>query len=210
MEREIRTYPAEIRIDKSGEQPVIRGHAAVYNRMSENLGGFYEVIMPGFFDSMMGDDVRALINHDGNRVLGRTKANTLKIRTDEEGLHNIIYPPDTSYARDLMESMERGDIDQQSFQFSVPADGSGERWYQDDEGRTIRELIKGKRLYDVTIATFPAYPDATAIAKRTLDAYASFKAENREDEDNVSDPEDNSAQGSADIARRKLEIEKAI
>jgi hypothetical protein len=176
MDIETRSYPlTEIRVKRDGDKPVIEGHASVFNSMSENLGGFYEIVKPGFFDDMMDDDVRALINHDPSLIIGRTKAGTMSISQDDEGLFNRITPPDTSYANDLLVSMERGDVDQQSFQFVMPADGSGEKWYIDDEGRTIRELVKGKKLLDTSIVTFPAYPAAKSVSKRAIDFAQQFR-----------------------------------
>lgn len=213
MEREIRTFTAEVRVDTSEEnKPIIRGHASVFNSFSEDLGGFREIIRPGAFSSVLADsDVRALINHDSNRVLGRNKAKTLALREDENGLYNRIYPPDTTYANDLLVSMDRGDIDQQSFAFSVPADGSGERWYTDEEGRQIREINQVAKLYDVSIVTFPAYPDATAsgrdvVSARALNTAKELKSAQGSGEETAASE---AAQGSREILKCRIELEEA-
>jgi HK97 family phage prohead protease len=143
----------------------MRGHAAVFNQLSEDLGGFREQIAPGAFaDAVKTDDVRALFNHDSNFILGRTVAKTLRLSEDARGLAVEIDPPDTQFARDLMVSMERGDVTQMSFGFSVRP--GGQDWAKDDEGRTIRTLKK-LRLFDVSPVVFPAYPQ-TDIAVREL------------------------------------------
>jgi len=127
-------------------------------------GWFREKIAPGAFASSINtDDVRALFNHDPNFVLGRNKAGTLKMSEDERGLHIEIEPPDTQVARDLMVSLERGDISQMSFGFEVIKDS----WERSTEGNNldIRTLEK-VRLWDVSPVTFPFYKE-TDVAVRS-------------------------------------------
>jgi len=138
---------------------VIAGYAAKFNALSEELWGFREQIAPGAFDDVLADDVRALFNHDPNFVLGRTTSKTLAISVDQTGLRNEIMPPDTQWARDLMTSMKRGDITQQSFAFTVKNDS----WEWNKETDLVtRTILKLERLYDVSIVTYPAYPQTTA------------------------------------------------
>lgn len=143
----------------------IVGYAAVFNRMSEDLGWFKEKIEPGAFkDSIGSDDVRALWNHDSNFVLGRNKSGTLSLAEDDRGLKIDIIPPDAQWARDLMTSIERGDVDQMSFGFRTISD----RWEMIDEVE-VRTLVKVK-LFDVSAVAFPAYPD-TEVGLRSLEEY---------------------------------------
>lgn len=158
----------EIVEEREGQAPLIRGHAAVFNQLSEDLGGFREQIAPGAFaEAIQKDDVRALFNHDTNLVLGRNQAGTLRLSENAHGLAIEIDPPATTYARDLMVSMKRGDVTQMSFGFSIRP--GGQDWAKDDEGRVIRTL-KRLRLFDVSPVTFPAYPQ-TDVALRELRAY---------------------------------------
>ena len=167
--KEIRSFESTLTIEKreDGSTKII-GHAAVFNSMSEKLGWFQEKILPGAFDNVLEDDVRALFNHDSNIVLGRTKAKTLAISVDEKGLRYDIEPPDTQAARDLMISIERGDVSQSSFGFQVARDG--DEWDEDEKGDAIRIIKKIKRLWDVSPVTFPAYPE-TDVAKRSHDQF---------------------------------------
>ncbi|EKN4012909.1 HK97 family phage prohead protease, partial [Yersinia enterocolitica] len=131
----------------------------VFNTRSEPLWGFREIIKPGAFDDVLGNDVRGLFNHDPNFILGRSSANTLTLSVDERGLQYNIVAPDTQTIRDLVIApMLRGDITQSSFAFSVARDG--ESWYEDEEGIVIREISKFSRLYDVSPVTYAAYQDA--------------------------------------------------
>ncbi len=149
-------------LQDEGQQPKLRGHAAVFNSLSENLGGFREVILPGAFaDAIVNDDVRALWNHNPDYVLGRNRANTLRLSEDATGLATEIDPPDTQWARDLMVSIQRKDVSQMSFAFRV----LDERWEKKD-GQHIRTLTK-LRLFDVSPVTYPAYP-ATDVGVRSM------------------------------------------
>jgi len=152
---------------EGSKNPVIRGHAAVFNQLSEDLGGFREQIAPGAFASAIdgSDDVRALFNHDSNFILGRNRAKTLRLKEDSRGLAIEIDAPDTQTIRDLVLSpIERGDVSQMSFGFSVRP--NGQDWAKDDEGRVIRTL-KSLRTFDVSPVVFPAYPQ-TDVGLREL------------------------------------------
>jgi len=150
--------------DDESTTRMITGHAAVFNSLSEDLGGFQERIAPGAFSSSIeSDDIRALFNHNADIVLGRNRAGTLKLAEDETGLHVEINPPDTQAARDLAVSIDRGDIDQMSFGFMTLEDS-----WQVVEEKNVRTLIRAQ-LFDVSPVTFPAYPD-TDVAVRSLNA----------------------------------------
>lgn len=156
----------ETRAGKDGkEHRVIRGHAAVFNQRSEDLGGWREQIAPGAFrEAIETDDVRALWNHNPDYVLGRNRSNTLTLSEDARGLAIEVAPPDTQWARDLLISIDRGDVNQMSFAFSVRP--NGQDWAKDDDGTVVRTL-KRVRLYDVSPVTYPAYPQ-TDVAARSL------------------------------------------
>lgn len=158
---------SELRVERRGEgdAPTIVGYAALFDTLSENLGGFREKIDRGAFAKSLQGDVRALINHDANLVLGRTNAGTLRLTEDERGLSIEIDPPDTTFAKDLMTTIERGDISQQSFGFRTIKDA----WETVEEGPDIRTLVEVE-LFDIGPVTFPAYPD-TAVAVRSLEAW---------------------------------------
>lgn len=160
---ERRTVPvSDLRAEGSGKSRRIVGHAALFNSLSLDLGGFRERIDPGAFEGAERADVRALFNHDPNHVLGRTKAGTLKLKEDERGLLTEIHPPDTQLARDLATSIARGDVDQMSFGFRTLEDA----WEKRD-GENIR-ILKKVELFDVSPVTFPAYPE-THVSARALD-----------------------------------------
>lgn len=165
----------ELRVDEGEGGPTISGYAAVFNALSEDLGGFREEIQPGTFKRTLSEnaDVRALWNHNPDMVLGRTRAKTLELWEDDRGLAFRIQVPDTQLGRDALVSIQRGDVDQMSFGFYTQQD----RWAQDEGGNVLRTLVDVD-LVDVSPVTFPAYPQTSAqvrsqaaemARKRTMD-----------------------------------------
>jgi HK97 family phage prohead protease len=170
--REQRMLPIEdVEWRKGGgpDQLTIRGHASIFNRLSLNLGGFRERISPGAFTEALDNnpDVHALWDHDTRLVLARTKNKTLELREDPIGLHFWAKVADTSYARDLRVLMERGDVDQASFAFTV-APGGDEWNIREEDGEEIveRTINKVGELFDVTVCAQGAYPqtDTSVVA----------------------------------------------
>ena len=171
LQPEIRTFNLLKRVDgeESKENRTLEGYAAVFESRSEMLWDwgqpFYEVIERGAFDSVLNDDVRALLNHDPNHLLARTKSGTLKIEQDEKGLKFRFDVPKSR--DDVLEMIERGDLDQNSFAFYIEED----EWTHEN-GEDIRRIKKVKELRDITLATYPAYPDTSvSMAKRSYDAW---------------------------------------
>lgn len=134
---------------------VFRGHAAVFDRRSEDLGGFTEQVARGAFRRCLDrhPDCRALINHDPSLLLASTANNTLDLREDPLGLHFYFTAAPTSYARDLQILVARGDMSQSSFAFSVERD----RWEEQEDGSVLRTVLEMKDLYDVSPVSYPAY-----------------------------------------------------
>lgn len=158
----------EWRDSGNGHDLTLEGHAAVFNQWSEPLqtwaGTFREQIAPGAFAQPIAanQDVRALFNHDSNFVLGRTRSGTLELSEDATGLRVWARVPPTSWAADLRESMSRGDIDQMSFAFTVAAD----EWREDHDTEEVwRTVTRVEELFDVSVVTYPAYPQTDAAIR---------------------------------------------
>ncbi len=173
MERETRPFVCSLGIEKRAEGeglPVINGHAAVFDTLSEDLGGFREIIRPGAFRQALNEeqDVRALVDHDPAKILGRPKADTLTLSEDGVGLRVKIHPPDTSAGRDIVESIGRRDVDSMSFAFSV-RDGGEE--FTDMDGELVR-VLTDLDLFDVSPVTFASYRNTdVGVAVRHLDGW---------------------------------------
>lgn len=148
-----------------GDKRTLEGYASKFN-VPYDLGRFDEVVEPGAFTRAIdeGQDVRALIDHDPARIIGRTKNGTLEMREDSVGLFTRVHLPDTQDGRDLATLVQRGDLDAMSFGFTVTAD----RWEKSEEGRNTR-FIEDVDLYDVSVVAFPANQD-TSVALRSMEA----------------------------------------
>jgi HK97 family phage prohead protease len=143
------------------------GYAAVFNSDSEPLP-FTERILPGAFKRSLKsrNEIKLFMNHNMDKVLGSTRAKTLKLTEDSKGLLAEAVLPDTTDGRDLSVLMQRGDVNSMSFGFSVPQ--GGDRWSNDGQTRELKEV----RLHEVSIVTgFPAY-EATTASVRSLDTLA--------------------------------------
>lgn len=149
------------RAEDDGEK-VIEGYFAVFNAETELWRGVYEEIAPGAFDNTLGNDIRALINHDTNLVLGRNKVGTLELKVDSRGLWGSIkINPDDSDALNLYSRVKRGDVDQCSFGFNIDSE---EADYRDDG--TVKFTLKEIDLHEVSVVTFPAYEDTGVQARK--------------------------------------------
>jgi hypothetical protein len=166
-ERETRTITAPVEARAAAGQPTtLAGYAAVFNEEAVIAGYFRELILPGAFAAAVArDDVRAAFNHEPNLVLGRTTAGTLRLHEDSKGLAYEIDPPNTSYANDLMVSVQRGDVSQSSFMFEV----TEETWEYPTatSGQLPLRKISGVTLYDVAPVTYPAY-SGTSVSARAM------------------------------------------
>ncbi len=174
MVREFRSLKVrELRAETGSDgKRYLNGYAALYNSLSDDLGwGMRERIVPGAFTRALSEkqDVRHLINHDPNLVLGRTRAGTTELSEDSKGLKFRTLMPDCGYANDLFESVSRGDIDECSFGFVAVRTAWIEEPDPDDEKvqRTVREL-HDVDLFDVSTVTYPAYPGTSTTVERSL------------------------------------------
>ena len=171
MDKEIRIKDMHIE-ERADKKPMLVGYAAVFDTVTDIGGMFKERIARGAFtEALSNSDVHALFNHDENVVLGRMKAGTLRLQEDAKGLKVEIDPPDTIDAKDLITKMQRGDIDQMSFAFSMR--GGVQTWDESSEP-PIRTIDKVGEIFDVSVVTRGAYP-TTEVAVRSLNDYRSTK-----------------------------------
>lgn len=172
-ERETRCFDAvasEIRMETADDgRPVIRGVAIRYGSLSAPLKDskgrtFRERFHAGAFSRALatGADVRALVNHDPNLVLGRTQPGTLVLSDGPDALRYEIYPPTSAIGAHYVESIQRGDMSGSSFRFYKIRDG----WSGAGEA-TVREVLEAD-IDDVSVVTYPAYLDSEA-AIRNID-----------------------------------------
>ncbi len=143
---------------------VITGRAAVYNSISNDLGGFREIIKPGAFDRSLREIaagtrvVDARIQHEGGlHVCGSTANNTLILKNTHSGLDYDIIPPDTTAGRDLKTLVDGKYLRHSSFAFECSTDNMRWDWTQNPPVVEILEVD----LIDVAPCSRPAYEDTT-------------------------------------------------
>jgi len=173
-DREVRVLGLEgLEIRHSGrpnEGFTLRGYVAVHDQTSHDLGGFREQIAAGAFDEVLATnpDVHLTWDHDTRYVAARTKNNTLHLSSDEHGLLIDAQVGNYTWAKDLRTALERGDINQGSFAFTVADDG--DEYAADDDGNVMRTIRNVGNLYDVTVTAQGAYPQTSLAAMRSLAA----------------------------------------
>lgn len=151
----------QTRAEQENSEMYIEGYFAVFNQVTELWPGAYEELAPEAFSETLGNDVRALINHDTTLVLGRNKSGTLELKADSHGLWGRvkINPNDTD-AVNIYERVKRGDVDQCSFGFNIIKEDTEFR-----EDGSVKWTIRKVDLHEVSVCTFPAYA-ATGVQAR--------------------------------------------
>ncbi|MGW0523054.1 phage major capsid protein [Crossiella sp. NPDC003009] len=153
--------------DGSSGGKTIRGYAYVFDKLSENLGGFRERIDRGAgADSMSGADLYATYNHNDSAVLARSGAG-LRTGEDERGGWYEIDLPDTSAGRDVAELVERGVLRGSSFAFTVDNADADQQYTRDEKSGELIRTLRRFTVHELGPVTRPAYPDTT-VAKRSI------------------------------------------
>lgn len=175
-EKAIRDFRTQFNITRAKDAPdtmVIEGYFILHEQETELWSGVSEIITKGAFDESLGNDIRALWNHNTQYVLGRNRSSTLQLNSDEKGLFATIHLPNTQYAKDLYELVQRGDVDQASFGFNII-----DEELEELSNGSFRFRINKVDLHEVSVVTFPAYDNTSvharskqieAIQKRDLD-----------------------------------------
>ncbi len=163
--RQLRTAESTFETREDGEDLIIEGYFAVYNSNYEITEDMSESIAPGAFAETLGNDIRALTNHDTSLVLGRNTAGTLELRDDSHGLWGRIkINPKDQDAMNTYERVKRGDVNQCSIGFEILNE---ETEFLD--GGKIHWTIRKINLFEVSVCTFPAYAE-TSVSARKHDA----------------------------------------
>ena len=176
----------------TSESRHIEGYAIVFNSLSNDLGGFREIIEPTAIDDELikNSDIVCLKNHNIKLgILARSYhgRGSLKLEIDEHGLHYSFDAPHTQFGDEVLEMVKRGDIAKCSFAFVCGEDV----WDKDENGEYIRHVKKIKNLYDVSLVYHPAYEETEAIADtRGLDELKAKEANNIVKENSESDMND--------------------
>jgi HK97 family phage prohead protease len=170
----------EVQTRDDGKQKIV-GYGVVFYREGDRsteyeLGpGLRERIMPVACDRAIREqhDVRGLLNHNPNIVLGRTVSGTMQLTLDQKGMRYEIDPPDTQAARDTVVSLKRRDISGSSFGFTYTKGGYEFREEKDYDVLEVRDMI----LHDTGPVTYPAYVAATSgVREMRSEMFEDYKA----------------------------------
>lgn len=162
-----RSLPAHLEVREAAdtENPKIEGYFSVFGDIYDMGYGLTESVDRHAFDETIAGDVRALVDHDTAKVLGRTSAHTLDLKVDEHGLWGSIdVNPNDTDAMNLYARVQRGDVNQCSFGFEILDETTEFR-----ENGDIHWVINKVKLYEVSVCTFPAY-ESTSVSARSKDA----------------------------------------
>lgn len=118
---------------------------------------YYERIDRHALDEADVSDVIMQYDHEG-RVFARQSNNTLKLIADQTGLRIAADLSKTDLAKGLYQDIDAGMITKMSWAFVVAEDS------YDRETRT-RNILKIKKVYDVSAVSIPANSDTTIAAR---------------------------------------------
>jgi HK97 family phage prohead protease len=164
-EIEQRTTPGSVELRGGvGKSRTIGGYGSVFDKRSQLLGSFVEIVDRRCWAKSAGDGypgVVARFNHDDSALLGTVASGSLALSVDNVGLSYSVDLPNTSVGNDVGELVARGDVSGSSVAFQCWEDSWG---YGD--GVALRTLVSC-RLIDCSPVVSPAYPDAT-VGLRSL------------------------------------------
>ena len=165
---EYRSFRIEAR--EQGSRTV-SGYGSVFNSQSEDLG-FIETIDPKAIteETIKRSDVFATLNHDNDKILARCKygSGSLELKCDDKGLYYRFDAPNTDLGDELLEYLNRGEIDSSSFAFTVKRD----EWTTGDDGKTYRRILEIDQVFDISPVFCPAYPEAICQKRNKPSDYA--------------------------------------
>ena len=210
MKKETRNFNVSLDSDSR----ILSGYAAVFNSESKDLGGFTEMISPTAFEGVIErSDVFAVLDHDRNKVLARSKMGkgSLELNIDSKGLQFRFESPNTTVGNDVLSMVKRGDLTDASFCFTV----EDESWQKREDGSYLRIINKIGDLFDVAICYNGAYPESyTEVALRSLDKFkeelraAECVEEDSDDVDETTDEPDETSEETNDETPDKTENEQ--
>lgn len=163
---EYRAVKLETRVEEKqegGKKLVLRGYPILFNTETTIHDFWYgeirETILPTALEGTDLTDVYLVGGHniEPDKVLARNNVN-MRMEVDETGLFFEADLPNTQYARDIYNLVEAGIIDGMSFGFTCSDEVNTETGK-----RTITHIDE---LFEITITPFPAYKEASVIAKR--------------------------------------------
>lgn len=138
----------------------VRGYPILFNTPTIIYGEWREMIAPGALEGVDLSKLRLLVGHNNESLLARADVN-LRYEIDSVGLFIEAELPDTTLARDTFELVSKGILDGMSFAFWV--EEMNTNWEE-----KIDTILKFKEVPEVSIVTFPAYPQTVVLASNEV------------------------------------------
>lgn len=154
----------DIRAEVDGKKLVLRGYPILFNVATKiydwYLGEIEEIILPTALNETDLTDVYLIGGHNPDNLFGRNGKN-MRLEIDETGLFFECEMPNTQLARDWYNLVVAEILDGMSFSFK-----SGDTVNDETKTRTITNISE---LFEITLTPFPAYKEASVVAKRKLE-----------------------------------------
>lgn len=174
MNKEYRTFNNTIE-ERAADSRSVSGYAVVFNSESRDLG-FFETIAPGAIteDTILRSDIFATLNHNEDKVLGRCRfgQGSLELSVDERGVHYRYDAPNNDLGNSVLEYIDRGDLTDASFAFTISDEPDAQRWEKRD-GKIFRTIYKIDQLFDISNVWTGAYAEASTH-RNTPDEYEKY------------------------------------
>ncbi|WP_251908495.1 phage major capsid protein [Lentilactobacillus kefiri] len=167
--------------DDDKDTTTIQGDAIVYGQPSQPMDNFTEIVDSGALDNVDFSNTFLLLDHDYSKVIAKNGVN-MTLTNNASSLHfTAVLDTSISYVSDVYNLINQGIINSMSFGFTLPDDGSGEQWSEDDNGNVVRLITQIDQLFEISVVTIPAYSETDVeVATRS---YEKFIAENKQNKD---------------------------
>lgn len=166
-------------VSGEGESREVEGIACVFNQPTTIRSWFShtEEIDARAFDECDMSDVVLNFNHDDSLLLAGTRNGSLSLEVVEGGLKQRSSIIDTTTGNDVLKLVKSKLIDKMSFAFSIDGnDAEAQEWIEREGEMPHRIIRKIRKLYDVSLVTFPAYDQTSVSAKSANEEDPSVRA----------------------------------
>ena len=158
--------------EEGGSGRTIEGYAIVFGVESRMLVDYWddyrEIIEPGAIteEELAQMDIKMTMWHNREKLLARSNkgVGTLKLSVDKIGVKYEFDAPNTSDGNNALELVKRGDVRGSSFIYWSD-ESSSVSYTKDDDDILIRHVKKINMIYDMTIASDPAYIQTSVTAR---------------------------------------------
>lgn len=176
MKLEIRSYgeqyqPRLRECCDGKESRTIEGYAIVFGVESVIIQDWYEtyreIIEPGAItqERLADFDIKMTIWHNREKLLARSNkgVGTLRLTVDEVGVKYEFEAPCTPDGDTCLELVKRGDLAGSSFTYW--SDEKSCHYEKTDEDILLRHVDRIDRIYEMTVASDPAYQQTSVTAR---------------------------------------------